>query len=179
MTGIQRVHDSNSHCEHPPFWDYRIHTHVHKPFDIANLQLFSVLLSIRIYLSEKAQRGLGGFSYLELTLWISLEFRKGHSLSRLDSSLRWNDKHSYTEFSLEYASQTLSRHRLNCRIHPHGFDAIPRLFGRSPSAKHILASNPVLPSQVRRKLLGLLGHLGVALLRPLGNRVPKLPPPSL
>jgi hypothetical protein len=57
MTGIQRIHDSNSHCEHLHFWDYRIHVHVHKTFDIASLQLFSVLLPIRIYLSEKAQRG--------------------------------------------------------------------------------------------------------------------------
>ena len=60
MTGIQRVHDTNSHCEHPTFWDYRIHTHVHNPFDIANLQLFSFLLSIRIYLSEKAPPFLRG-----------------------------------------------------------------------------------------------------------------------
>ena len=61
MTGIQRVHDSNSHCENLLFGDYRIHAHVHKPFDIANLQPFSVLLSIRIYLSEKAQGGWGDF----------------------------------------------------------------------------------------------------------------------
>ena len=60
MTGIQRVHDSNSHCENLLFWDYRIHAHVHKPFDIANLQPFSVLLSIRIYLSEKALHRQGG-----------------------------------------------------------------------------------------------------------------------
>ena len=74
MTGIQRVHDSNSHCENLLFWDYRIHAHVHKPFDIANLQPFSVLLSIRIYLSEKAQGGWRDFQpYSESVTSIILE----------------------------------------------------------------------------------------------------------
>ncbi len=36
----------------------------------------------------------------DLSFQRRLESRKGHSFGRLDSSLRWDDKHSYVELTL-------------------------------------------------------------------------------